>query len=160
MSLETYTQLNSLSLELESSLQELSLALDNELQYLQQKDIAAITNIARHKRQLSEKVEYLEKQCISLIAESGIALERNAIAQFIHNAANSVPALVVNWQKIDQLGKLCADKNQVNGMILESNRRNIESRLAILRGQSLTPDSYARNGKTTSTTFSKSLAQV
>ena len=109
---------------------------------------------------MSDKIELLEQQYVSLIAQNSDNTEQSDISKLIALAAESRPSIADNWQKIEQLVKICTDQNQVNGIILQSSKRNVESRLAILHGQSQTPDAYARNGQTTHYTNSKSIAQV
>ena len=160
MSQEVYTQLNTVSIELIASLQQLHSVLKQEHQFLEEKNIEALSAVAENKKQISSNIELLEQQYIKLITQSGIEPAPQNITQFLEMASQSVPELADKWQQIEQLGKACSDQNTVNGIILEYNRRNVESRLAILHGQPLTPDAYSRNGKTTTSTHSNTLAQV
>jgi flagellar biosynthesis/type III secretory pathway chaperone len=160
MSLELFTQLNTLCIELASLVDELLGTLQNEFELLNQQDIENLSEIAVQKKQLSDKIEHIDQQRNQLIAQTGLDNSRDNIVQLLELASMHIKELPDNWRKIEQLTRRCADQNQINGIILGNNRRNVESRLALLRGQPLTPESYSSNGKTTANNKSRTLAQV
>ena len=160
MSLEIYTELNQLNQQLNALLGELIAALESEHELLLQPNSEELTETALVKKQLSDHINTIDQQRTQLIKQTGLKNNKQDLTRLSEIACAHVPDFSENWQATEQLIKQCADKNQVNGIIMENNRRNIESRLSILRGQPLSADSYTSNGRKSSGPDTRSLAHA
>jgi flagellar biosynthesis/type III secretory pathway chaperone len=160
MSLKNFSQLHQLNQQLKPLLDELLAILEQEHQHLvaqATEDLLATTAV---KQQLTEQINDVDQQRGQLLQQLGVQNNKHELDELAATAGQQIDGFAENWQQIELLITQCADKNQVNGIILGNNRRNVETRLSILRGQPTTTDSYTNTGKKSSDPDSRSLAHV
>lgn len=160
MSLQIYSQLNTLTLELNSLLSELISSLDDEHELLVDQVAEQLLEPAQRKKQLSEQINTVEQKRVQLLQQAGWENNKQGHAALVQVAQNHIAHFADTWETTEELIRTCVDKNQLNGIIMENNRRNVETRLSILRGQPLSTDSYSSNGRKSPRPDSRSLAQV
>lgn len=161
MSLENCQQLSFLCQQINSQLLELRSVLEQEHELLQSRDMERLEELSQYKHQVSQQIEATERQRAQLVENQGQPYNRQSMETMVEQASQSVPELKQHWDNGMALARDCAKLNQLNGLIVESSKHNIESRLSILRGQPEGNPSYTNQGKRTSTLqTSRSIAQA
>ncbi len=135
--------------------------LESEHLALVDNDLDAIIQAASDKNCLFELLEDLEKERHALLLAAGLDFDRNGIMAYLQRKTsqtrNETGAL---WQQIETLTHQCRRQNQINGIMLEKNRRRTEKALAILKGQTPQTATYTATGETCHTQPRHSLAKA
>lgn len=101
----------------------------------------------------------LEKQRNALAARLGYSGDNDGMEQLIR-WCDYDGTLAQQWRKLLEMARRCRDSNQVNGAVVDINRRRIRQALGILRGQLSDAELYGRSGQTASDTLSRPLAKA
>lgn len=140
---------------------QLSQTLENENAALIDNDLDRIVQATNDKNRLFEILEDLEKERHELLLAAGLDLDSSGIMAYLQRepsrANNKTTAI---WQQIETLTRQCRKQNQVNGIILEKNRRRTEKALAILKGQRSQVGTYTASGETCHSQSRHSLAKA
>lgn len=152
------TALNNEFLPISQSIQHtLKLLLDTlaeEYDALSQKNSEQISRLSNHKQQLSLEIEQLEQQRQSLLENAGVS----DFSKWLNTRATG--EISSTWDNIQSLLQQCAEQNQVNGIIVENNRRSVETFIGLLRGQSQSEEAYTRSGAMASKHYSAKITQA
>ena len=124
-------------------LEELCAVLDREYSALRDQDLDSLRETIARKQILAAELEDYER--------------RRLVALDVHDL--SVDELGAHRQHLEQLALRCDKQNRVNGVLLEKNRRRVQTVLAILQGTAAA-ELYNPTGTTVSTRCSQSLAQA
>ena len=114
---------------------------------------------ARASHELIQVLEALEKKRISLAARLGYSGDNDGMEQLIR-WCDYDGTLAQQWRKLLEVARRCRDCNQVNGTVVDINRRRVRQALGILRGQLSEAELYGRSGQTATDTLSRPLAKV
>ncbi len=141
--------INTILVTLESQLSELHSLLKKEKELLADSDFDNIAEIAEQKKQLITSIELDDAKFKTLLSNS----------ESVNNTDTSIHEIILKdfpnslhlWVEIENLLKICKDKNSINGIILANNRRQIQQRLAILQGQSNEVLTYGASGESVAT---------
>ncbi len=142
-------------------LTQLSQILENEYTSLSDNDLERIIQAANDKNRLFELIEDLEKERHTVLLAAGLDFDSSGIMAYLQRSpsqANNETASL--WQQIETLTRQCRKQNQINGIILEKNRRRTEKALAILKGQSPQMGTYNASGETCHSQSRHSLAKA
>ena len=133
--------------EISSYLSQLLAALKNEHQALSENNMQAIESIANEKILLMEHLEDLNKERRLILEAAGLNLTATGIDDFFQNN-NSPRAQQMNtaWKEISGLTTECEKQNNINGIIIESNKRHTETALSILQGKQQSSELYSKKG--------------
>ena len=116
------------------ALAELSIVLDKEYQALAEQDFEKIQQAIVDKEQLSVKIEALEQNRTELQQENGYQPNAQATHQFLTDISeNGDDNLLTLWEMITDLAEKCQEQNQINGIIVDNNKRQIAQALSILQ---------------------------
>jgi len=130
-------------------LAQLDRTLENEHTALIENDLNNIVQAANDKIYLFEILEDLEKERHALLLAAGLDFDSNGIMAYLQrNTSQARNESAAIWQQIEDLTHRCRRQNQINGIILEKNRRRTEKALAILKGQTPQVTTYTANGET------------
>ncbi len=129
-------------------LEQLFHALENEYQALSDNNLPAIEAIAQEKVLLMEQLEDLNKERRLLLEEAGLNLSATGIDNFFNSSTiNNNPSLKTLWGSISTLSTQCEKQNNINGIIIDNNKRHTENALSILQGKQQTTELYSSKGQ-------------
>jgi flagellar biosynthesis/type III secretory pathway chaperone len=106
-----------------------------------------------------QTLEALEKQRNALAARLGYSGDNDGMAQLIR-WCDYDGTLAQQWRRLLETARRCRDCNQVNGAVVDINRRRVRQALGILRGQLSEAELYGRSGQTAADTLSRPLAKA
>lgn len=142
-------------------LAQLDRTLENEHTALIENDLNNIVQAANDKIYLFEILEDLEKERHALLLAAGLDFDSNGIMAYLQrNTSQARNESAAIWQQIEDLTHRCRRQNQINGIILEKNRRRTEKALAILKGQIPQAGTYTASGETCKSQPRHSLARA
>ncbi len=142
------TKITPLLEETASYLEQLFQALLNENKALADDNIQAVQEIAQEKVLLMEQLEDLNKERRSLLETAGLDLSATGIDDFFsNNSITKSSGLSALWKTIATLSKQCEKQNNINGIVIENNKRRTESALSILQGKQQTTELYSNKGQ-------------
>ena len=131
--------------EIVNYLQQLLLALDNEHKALVDKNIDSIKSIAEEKIVLMEHLEDLNKERRSLLDNAGLDITSTGVGDFLQNSKSPrAPQMKALWDEVSNISKQCDKQNNINGIIIESNKRHTENALSILQGKPPNTELYSK----------------
>lgn len=140
-----------------------TLSLLTELERQQQSLASAqpelIEASAQATQQHIQSLEALEKKRNALAARLGYSGDNDGMEQLIR-WCDYDGTLAQQWRKLLEMARRCRDCNQVNGAVVDINRRRVRQALGILRGQQSEAELYGRSGQTAADTLSRPLAKV
>ncbi|HEB87501.1 MAG TPA: flagellar protein FlgN [Gammaproteobacteria bacterium] len=135
--------------------------LESEHLALVDNDLDAIIQAASDKNRSFELLEDLEKERHALLLAAGLDFDRNGIMAYLQRGTPRTRSETATlWQQIETLTHRCRKQNQINGIMLEKNRRRTEKALAILKGQTPQTATYTASGETCHTQPRHSLAKA
>lgn len=135
---------------------ELTALLQREADALATRDSELMAAIAQEKGHLLAQLEGVARQQQGVIERAGFPAGRAGLAQLL-TAAKSAP-LSAAWSELEVQLRTCQSQNQINGQILEANRRQAQQLLSILLGDGASPaELYTAKGNTT---FSSATTQT
>lgn len=106
-------------------MQQLLKALVNETSALKNNDIEKVEATTAEKIILTEQIEESEKQRIHFLSTRG--LDSSKPSEWLHNKKlNSL------WKKIKNVSEKAQRQNQINGLVINGNRRQVETKIEIL----------------------------
>ena len=142
-------------------LTQLEQTLENENAALLDNDLDRILHAATDKNRLFEFLEDLEKERHTLLLAAGLDFDSSGIMAYLQREPSPVnDETAAIWQQIETLTRQCRKQNQINGIILEKNRRRTEKALAILKGQSSQVATYTASGEACRSQSRHSLAKA
>lgn len=121
---------------------------------LEKSDIEQLESITIQKIAVTEEIEKHEQQRIHFLNQK--SLDPNEPTQWLKNNK-----LISIWSKIKTLSEKAQKQNQVNGMVINGNRRRIQSKIEIF--SSSVPASeltYSSSGENINQNSSKTLAHA
>ena len=134
--------------EIVNYLQQLLVALNNEHKALVDKDIASIQSISEEKIVLMEHLEDLNKERRNLLDNAGLDITSTGVGDFLQNSNSPrAPQMKALWDEISNISKQCDKQNNINGIIIESNKRHTENALSILQGKQQNTELYSKKGE-------------
>lgn len=147
--------------DITKQLTQLAHTLESEHAALVDNDLDAIIQAANDKNHLFELLEDLEKERHALLLAAGLDFDSNGIMAYLQRGTSQIRnETAAIWQQVGTLTHECRRQNQVNGIILEKNRRRTEKALAILKGQTPQVATYTANGETCQNQARHSLAKA
>jgi len=147
--------------EIVNYLQQLLLALDNEHKALVDKNIDSIQSIAEEKIVLMEHLEDLNKERRSLLDNAGLDITSTGVGDFLQNSKSPrAPQMKALWDEISNISKQCDKQNNINGIIIESNKRHTENALSILQGKPQNTELYSNKGESIKSSHQQTLIRA
>lgn len=129
-------------------LEQLFRALENEYKALSDNDIQAIQAVAEEKVLLMEQLEDLNKERRALLEAAGLNLATTGADDFLNSSKiTNSPKLKTLWSNISNLSKQCDKQNNINGIIIDNNKRHTENALSVLQGKQQTTELYSNKGQ-------------
>lgn len=129
-------------------------ALKNETLALEKNDLDELQKITKEKVSLTTQIEKTEQERIHFLTNK--ELNPNEPAQWLENNK-----LIAIWEKVKVLSLQAQKQNQINGQVINGNRRRIQTQIEIL---SMSPPSiestYSSSGENIKQQQSKTLAHV
>ncbi|VAW94151.1 hypothetical protein MNBD_GAMMA22-2163 [hydrothermal vent metagenome] len=116
-----------------SKLSALNVLLCQEKDLLSKSEFEAITDIANQKKQIITAIEIDDIEFKSIITAQNYSKSSLSVHEIIKEI---IPSCNKLWLKIENLLRICKDKNSINGIILSNNQRQIKHSIAILQGKS------------------------
>lgn len=147
--------------EITSYLQQLLLALKNEHKALSENNIETIQVIAAEKILLMEHLEDLNNERRTLLELAGLDITATGIGDFLQNTSSPrAPLMKTLWDEISKLSSECDKQNNINGIIIESNKRHTENALSILQGKQQNTELYSKNGQSIKASHNQTLIRA
>ncbi len=147
--------------DISDHLVQLAATLESEYNALADNDLDTIIQAANDKNRLFEFLEDLEKERHALLLAAGLDFDSNGIMAYLQRGTSQIKnETAAIWQQIETLTHQCRKQNQINGIMLEKNRRRTEKALAILKGQTPQIATYTANGETCHSQQCHSLAKA
>ena len=106
-----------------------------------------------------QELDQLEQKRNALAARLGYAADHDGMEGLIR-WCDYDGTLGIQWRKLLELARRCRDCNQVNGAVVDINRRRVRQALGILRGQQSDAELYGRSGQSAPDTLSRPLAKA
>lgn len=155
------TELSLILQDISGHLIQLAATLESEHAALIDNDLDIIIQAASDKNRLFELLEDLEKERHALLLAAGLDFDSNGIMAYLQRSTfRTKNQTAATWQQIETLTHQCRKQNQINGIMLEKNRRRTEKALAILKGQTPQAATYTANGETCQNQPRHSLAKA
>jgi len=147
--------------EIVNYLQQLLVALDNEHKALVDKNIDSIQTISEEKIVLMEHLEDLNKERRNLLDNAGLDITSTGVGDFLQNSNSPrAPQMKALWDEISNISKQCDKQNNINGIIIESNKRHTENALSILQGKSQNTELYSNKGESIKSSHQQTLIRA
>ena len=147
--------------EISSYLQQLLLALNKEHQALSDNDLKSVQTIAEEKILLMEHLDDLNKERRSLLEDAGLDITSTGIEDFFLNSNSPrAPQMKALWGEISNLSRQCDKQNNINGIVIEANRRHTENALSILQGKSQNTELYSKKGASIKASHNQTLLRA
>lgn len=125
----------------EDKMQNLLHVLEEETSTLKKNDIEELEKITLEKTVLTEQIEKNEQQRVKLLVLH--SLDPNEPSQWLLN--NKLTSL---WLNIKTLSEKAQKQNQINGLVINGNRRRIQAQLDILSSSAPAEElTYTASGK-------------
>jgi len=139
-------------LDIVSYLEELRQILIAEYEALSNDDLDALLATAQTKHQLTDMLEQLEQERLTLLKHAGLDLQQTGLMAYFnqHAQTSGNDDLAQLWQRIRTATRDCERLNQINGIIIEKQKRRTESTLALLKGQPTQTELYSSQGESVS----------
>ena len=137
----------------------LLITLEQQQQSLADQKPARIEASANASYNCIQELEQLEKKRNALAARLGYAASNDGMENLIR-WCDYDGTLGMQWRKLLELARRCRDCNQVNGAVVDINRRRVRQALEILRGQQPDAELYGRSGQSAPDTLSRPLAKA
>lgn len=136
--------------EMYESMSELALVLDSEYEALVSQNTEQLQKAAVEKECLSDKIEQLESNRCAMLQAHGLDNDLAAMQQLIQQFTGyDEDALYKIWNMVAELAQECTAKNKLNGIIIETKRRQTSTALSILQGyQADNTELYDAEGST------------
>lgn len=135
-------------------MQQLLHVLENETAVLAENNLEAMEKITLEKITLTEQIEKNEQRRIQFLSEK--SLNPNEPKQWLLN--NKLNA---DWQKIKTFSEQCQKQNQINGLVINGNRRRVQAKIDILNSSSPAVELvYSASGESINQRDSKTLAHA
>ncbi len=116
-----------------SKLSELQILLCQEKDLLSSSEFEKVSAIADQKKKIITAIEVDDVEFKALLTVQNYTNSSQSILEIIQKNNPSCTSL---WLEIENLLRICKDKNSINGIILSNNHRQIKDSIAILQGQS------------------------
>lgn len=114
-----------------------------EQRALRTRDVEALEQAVRAKRQCLEMLEHSIKARDQILSQLGLPDGLGGTEQFL-SSHFSPEELLSEWQQLTELSREVAELNLHNGKLAVASERITREALAILTGRPLSPDTYAR----------------
>lgn len=108
----------------QEKMQQLLHVLKNETLILEKNNIEELENITLEKTTLTEQIEKNEQQRIHFLTSN--SLDPNEPTQWLENNK-----LITLWAEIKTLSEQAQKQNQINGIIINGNRRRVQTQIEI-----------------------------
>ncbi len=150
---------NNLSLETiltlaQDKMQNLLQLLKNETLILEKNNIEELEKITLEKIAITEEIEKNEQQRIHFLNSK--ELNPNEPATWLSNNK-----LISTWSNIKKLSEQAQKQNQINGMVINGNRRRVQTKIEILNASSPASELvYSASGENINQKNSKTLAHA
>jgi len=150
---------SSLSLETillftQAKMRNLLQALKNEILLLEKNDIEALEKITQEKHTLTDQIEKNEQQRIQFLTSR--SLNPDEPSQWLVS-----DKLTSIWNETKKLSEKAQKQNQINGQVINGNRRRIKTQIEILTTSSPAVGlTYSSSGENVNQNNSKTLAHA
>ena len=138
----------------QDTMQQLLKVLLNETAALEKNSIEEFSSINQKKILLTEKVEQSEQMRVQFLTKN--ALNPNEPSQWIQgDKLNSL------WSKIKELSTQAQKQNQINGLVINGNRRRAQTKIDILSANPPSSElTYSSSGENIKQRNSKTIAHA
>ena len=138
----------------QDKMQQLLKVLKNETSILEKNNIEEFEGITQKKITLTEQIEKNEQLRIHFLTSK--SLNPNKPSQWLQN--NKLNSL---WTKIKKLSEQAQKQNQINGLVINGNRRRVQTQIEILSASPPAAELvYSASGENIKQRNSKTLAHV
>ena len=128
--------------------------LKSETLILEKNNLDELEKITLEKISITEEIEKNEAQRVNFLTEK--ALDPNEPATWLSNNK-----LISTWSNIKNLSEQAQKQNQINGIVINGNRRRVQTKIEILSSSSPTSELlYSASGENINQKNSKILAHV
>lgn len=133
--------------------------LNDERTALELQDTDALNETAVNKQLFLSRLEELEAERREICQASGFSAEPEAMEKLVEWCDTE---LLIHgyWDHFVDLAKECSDLNINNGAIINLRRQQIIGALSVIRGERQDSETYSRNGRDTSTSVKRVLAEI
>ena len=129
-------------------------ALNNETLVLKKNDVSELEKITEEKIRLTSEIERNEQARIHFLSNK--ALDPNKPAQWL--SSNNLKSI---WKEIKLLSEKAQKQNQINGQVINGNRRRVKTQIEILSTSSPSVElTYSSTGENVNQNNSKTLAHA
>lgn len=118
--------------------------LREEHRALASRDMTALDRIVRKKSQQVAELETLGHDRDTLLKTCGLVAGREGIESWLRQRSNSTAIRL--WEELQHLLIRSRQQNQINGGMVEINRRYTQRALSLLQGQPLDQETYGPTG--------------
>lgn len=138
----------------QDKMQQLLKVLKNETSILEKNNIEEFEGITQEKISLTEQIEKNEQLRIHFLTSK--SLNPNEPSQWLQN--NKLNSL---WAKIKKLSEQAQKQNQINGLVINGNRRRVQTQIEILSASPPAAELiYSASGENIKQRNSNTLAHV
>jgi len=135
-------------------MQQLLQLLKKETALLEKNNVEELESITLEKIALTEQIESNEQQRINFLTSR--SLNANEPSQWLHNNT-----LIAIWDEIKDLSTQAQKQNQINGLVINGNRRRIKAQIEILSTSAPAVElTYSASGENINQRNSNTLARA
>lgn len=147
--------------EISSYLQQLLNALNNEHKALSENDHKSLHEISEEKILLMEHLEDLNKERRVILENAGLDITSTGIEDFFQNTTSAkAPHMKALWAEVSKVTRQCDKQNNINGIIIEANKRHTENAISILQGKQQNTELYSKNGESIKSSHKQTLIRA
>lgn len=130
----------------EESATSLLAALEDERDALTQQDFSRIEKGATTKSTLVDQLDAFERQRNQICQAAGFGESGQQMSEFLNAMDNKSRSLHESWNTLSTKMASCRSLNNANGAIIRVRQQHFEASLSLLRGGTVSGDTYARSG--------------
>jgi len=146
--------LESILINAQDKMQQLLLLLQNETLILEKNEVEELKEITQKKITLTEEIEKNEQQRIHFLTIR--SLNPNEPKQWLLD--NNLKSI---WTKIKELSEKAQKQNQINGLVINGNRRRVQAKIEIFSTSAPAVElTYSASGENINQRDSKTLAHA
>ena len=133
--------------------------LTDERAALESQNTEALNEAAADKQMFLSKLEELEATRREICHASGFSPDFGAMEEMV-NCCDTDSLILGYWNHFVDLARECSELNVKNGAIINLRRQQITGALSVIRGASQNNETYGRNGRDTSGSAKRVLAEI
>lgn len=137
----------------------LEAALERETRALSTRELETLEQAVSAKHQAVQNLEQVSQQQADLLRSCGFAADASGMEGFLQvwDQERGIRPL---WERLQDAMQRCRHHNQINGGLVQTQQRQVQQAMQILRGEDARTELYDPRGQTVASGASRSISQA